>query len=136
VNLDQLFYDNGHTGRDRVDFMGVHYFRRMMTAVYSTRYIGKVSDDLTQSQVEALLTNEKAKVTEMKVTLLDGRVFSYSFYAYSGERMLVSLKGYDREGNQTAESQLFYVNASEVKKMSAFCQRLANGEPLHEDEGY
>lgn len=136
VNLDQLFYDNGHTGRDRVDFMGVHYFRRMMTAVYSTRYIGKVSDDLSQSQVEALLTNEQAKVTEMKVTLLDGRVFSYSFYAYSGERMLVSLKGYDREGNLTAESQLFYVNASEVKKMSAFCRRLANGEPLHEDEGY
>jgi hypothetical protein len=86
--------------------------------------------------VEALLANEQAKVTEMKITLLDGRMFSYSFYAYSGERMLVSLRGYDREGNQIADSQLFYVNASEVKKISTFCQRLANGEPLHEDEGY
>ena len=136
TNLDEIFYNNGYTGRDRVDFMGVHYFRRMMTAVYSTRYIGKVSDDLSAAEISALTANENAKVMEIKVKLLDGRTYTYGFYAYSGQRMLVSLTGYSAGGEKIAESQLFYVNASEVKKIATFAHRLSQGEPVHEDEIY
>lgn len=136
TNLDEIYVSNGYTGRDRVDFMGVHYFRRMMTAVYNTRYIGSVSEDLTEAEITALLARPEALVTQMKVTLTDGRMFTYDFYAYSAERMMVSLTGYAPNGEVKSKSQLFYVNASEVKKMSVFCERLAAGQPLHEDESW
>ena len=136
LNLDEIYYNNGYTERDREDFMGVHYFRRMMTSVYSIRYVGKASDDLTEAEMNALMENPDAKVTEMRITLADGRVFVYSFYAYSGQRMLVSLTAYSAGGQVTDQSALFYVNASEGRKMASFCEKLAAGQPLHEDEGY
>ena len=98
--------------------------------------MGKVSDDLTEAEIATLLSTPEAKVMEIRVKLLDGRTFSYGFYAYSGERMLVSLTGYSPAGEKTMESCLFYVNASEVKKMAAFSTRLTLGQPLHEDEEY
>ncbi|MBO5788527.1 MAG: DUF4340 domain-containing protein [Clostridia bacterium] len=136
VDLDKIYYDQGHTGSSREDLMGVYFFRRMMTVVLSTRYIGEVADDLSPQEITALMANPQACVTSMKVKLVDGRSFGYDFYAYSAERMLVSFTTYRTDGSVESQSQVFYVNASEVKKIVTFCDKLSSGDTFHADDFY
>ena len=142
VDLDQLYIQNGYTQRDRVDYMGVSYFRHLISGLYSTYYTGVVSEDLTDEEVAALISSEDNCVTTISVRIANGERYEFRFYAYSARRALVRVTSYAKDKNnptkevETGDSAAFYVHLSEVKKINAMCDSLAAGLPFDEDDAY
>ncbi|MBO5790217.1 MAG: hypothetical protein J6R40_03580 [Clostridia bacterium] len=134
TDIDTLFA--GHTETSGYDQAGVVHFRRFVSALYHTRYMGLVSADKTEAEIEALLANEDACVLSMRITLTDGRVYTFRFYAYSAARLMVSVSGESQSGDFLGESHLFYVNRTEADKLFTLAGMLGAGTPFTENDGY
>lgn len=134
TDIDALFA--GYTDTSGYDKAGVVYFRRFVSSLYHTRYMGLVSADKTEAEIAALLENEQACLLSMRITLIDGRVYTFRFIAYSAARMMVSVSGVDKNGADLGESHLFFVNRSEVDKLFTMTDKLSLGIPFTENDGY
>lgn len=136
LDLDAIYTAAGHTELNRFDKMGVYHFRRMVASLYSMRYMGLVSDDLTEAETEALMTDDRACVFTVSVTLTDGRVYTYRFYAYSARRCMVSVSGQTKDGVSLGETHRYYVNRTEVLKLADMARMLSRGETFETDGWY
>lgn len=135
-DLDAIYARAGYTGTNRLDGMGVYYFRRMLSSLYSVRYMGLVSEDMTEAEADALLANEAATVLTLSVTLTDGRVYTYRFYAYSARRCMVSVAGRGADGSDLGETHRYYVNRTEVVKLADMAAMLSAGQDFSTDGWY
>lgn len=134
TDIDTIFA--GYTETNGYDKAGVVYFRRFISSLYHTRYMGLVSADKTDTEIAALLANEQACLLSMRITLIDGRVYTFRFIAYSAARMMVSVSAVDQNGESLGESHLFYVNRTEADKLFTMADKLSKGIPFTENDGY
>lgn len=144
VSLDSLYEKNGYDARDGVDGMGVYFFRHLLTALYSTYYSGEAADALDSGALTSLLADDGNRLSRLSVTLTDGRVFVYDFYAYSARRAVVRLRAYPTlaaseagtPGSCTRDSAVFTLNTSEISKLTSLFDTLSGGVPFDEDDFY
>ena len=134
TDIDTIFA--GYTETNGYDKAGVVYFRRFISSLYHTRYMGLVSADKTDADIAALLANEQACLLTMSITLVDGRIYTFRFIAYSAARMMVSVSAVDQSGGDLGESHLFYVNRTEADKLFTMADKLSKGISFTENDGY
>ncbi len=80
---------------------------------------------LSDSETEAIL--QQTPLLRITVTLTDGRVFTYSFHAYSERRVLVSLVSSD---DPTENSSAFYLTLPQVERLSEAFRLYEAGTPI------
>ena len=134
TSIDTLY--SAHSEKNGYDEAGVVHFRRFASALYNTYYMGQVKADLTEQQIQALLENDEAMLLSMAITLIDGRVYTFRFYAYTPGRMMVSVSGQSKDGTPLGESHHYYVNRSEVDKLATLADKLSMGQVFTENDGY
>jgi len=141
VSLDSLYEANGYNARDGVDGMGVYFFRHLLTALYSTYYTGEASEMLDADALSTLLSDDGNRISRLSVTLTDGRVYVYDFYACSARRAVVRLRAYPSQaaadaGSCIYDSAVFTLNTSEINKLTSLFDALSRGVPFDEDDFY
>ena len=108
------------------------YVQTLLQIMNLTRFFGSSSEDLTEEEMEALLSDENACVMTIALTLRDENNKNYGytlrFYNYS-LRSLVSITD-EATGRETHH---FYIQAREVAKIAQAVVALTRGEEIDID---
>ena len=154
IGLDD-HYSNVRGGAE-LEFTGTYYegvanFTKLITMIYTSKYTGAVTEsdlsDAERSRIADLLEKDGSgnfvlsdeaaaaqdrAVFTIRLTLVDGRLFTLAFYPYSDGRYLLSFKD-DAAGIVSRE---FYLNMGEIKNMVTAVRRIVAGESVRYDQSY
>ena len=154
IGLDD-HYSNQRGGAE-LEFTGIYYegvanFTKLITLIYTSKYTGAVTEtDLSASERSRiasllerdgsggfLLSDEAAEAQDravftIRLTLVDGRLFTLAFYPYSDGRYLLSFK----DAAAGIVSREFYLNMGEIKNMVTAVRRIVAGESVRYDQSY
>ncbi len=133
-DLDAI-YGYEPTPKDKINLLGVTNMRHLLQLLYVTHYGGEVAKDLTEAEKQDLKNGEYTM--RLALTLWDdeeNREYGYTltFYNY-GVRSLVVVRD-ERRAQQDPEnykeSDLFYVQSREVRRIAAVVVALTRGETI------
>ncbi len=129
-DLDEIY--GGVKNHDDIDYDGVYYMSQLLYILNTTRYIGEASEDMTQAEIDALLSDPDACTLTIAMTLMDekGKQHGYTLrlYNYSGHS-LVSITN-EATGQS---SELFYIQARDANKIAKAVVCLSRGEAFDLD---
>ncbi|MBR6053015.1 MAG: hypothetical protein IKP55_04460, partial [Clostridia bacterium] len=154
IGLDD-HYSNQRGGAE-LELSGTYYegvanFTKLITLIYTSKYTGAVAEselsdaerariaDLLEKDGEGnfVLSDDAAAAQDravftIRLTLVDGRVFTLAFYPYSDGRYLLSFK--DAAGGIV--SREFYLNMGEIKNMVTAVRTIVAGGSVRYDWSY
>lgn len=154
IGLDD-HYSNQRGGAE-LEFSGTYYegvanFTKLITLIYTSKYTGAVAEselsdaerariaDLLEKDGEGnfVLSDDAAAAQDravftIRLTLVDGRVFTLAFYPYSDGRYLLSFK----DAAAGIVSREFYLNMGEIKNMVTAVRTIVAGGSVRYDWSY
>ncbi len=118
-------FDNWYNATIPLNGSHVNYknFEEVYYYLLWQRYAGETG--LSADATAAVLAG--TPILKMTVSLIDGRVFTYSFYPYSGRRVLVSVASSTDASDQ---STAFYVTLPQVERLSEAFRLFEAGTPI------
>ena len=154
IGLDE-HYSNVRGGAE-LEFTGTYYegvanFTKLITMIYTSKYTGAfVESELTDAErarIATLLEKDGSDnyvlsddaaaagdlaVFSMRLTLVDGRVFTLTFYPYSDGRYLLSFV----DAAAGIVSREFFLNMGEIKNMVTAVRTIVAGGTVRYDQSY
>ena len=154
IGLDD-HYSNVRGGAE-LEFTGTYYegvanFTKLITLIYTSKYTGAVTEsdlsDAERARIASLLEKDGTgnyvlsddesaaqdlAVFSIRLTLVDGRVFTLSFYPYSDGRYLLSFE----DVAAGIVSREFYLNVGEIKNMVTAVRTIVAGGSVRYDQSY